>query len=71
MLENDSIGAPVFSDIAYYSGVANTDCSWAALLIDADNDGYKDMMTTIGLPKDVTDLDFMTYSQGNTACSAN
>ncbi|HLO38805.1 MAG TPA: VCBS repeat-containing protein [Lacibacter sp.] len=71
LLENDSIGAPAFSEIAYYSGVANTDWSWAALLIDADNDGYKDLMTTNGLPKDVTDLDFMAYREGNTASSAN
>lgn len=71
LLENDSIAAPVFSEIAYYSGIANTDWSWAALLIDADNDGYKDLMTTNGLPKDITDLDFMAYREGNTAGSAN
>jgi hypothetical protein len=71
LLENDSIGAPVFSDIAYYSGIANTDWSWAALLIDADNDGYKDLMTTNGLPKDVTDLDFMAYREQGTASSVN
>lgn len=69
--ENDSIAAPVFSEIAYYSGIANTDWSWAALLIDADNDGYKDLMTTNGLPKDVTDLDFMAYREQGTARSVN
>lgn len=66
--ENDSIAAPVFSEIAYYAGVPHTDWSWAALLVDADNDGYKDLMTTNGLPKDVTDLDFIAYRsqyQGN------
>lgn len=67
MLENDSTGAPIFSEIAYYSGIANTDWSWAALLMDADNDGYKDLMTTNGLPKDVTDLDFIAYRQMNQA----
>ncbi len=71
LLQNDSIGAPVFSEIAYYSGIANTDWSWAALLIDADNDGYKDLMTTNGLPKDVTDLDFMAYREQGTASSVN
>lgn len=71
LLENDSIGAPSFSEIAYYSGIANTDWSWAALLIDADNDGYKDLMTTNGLPKDVTDLDFMAYREQGTASSIN
>jgi enediyne biosynthesis protein E4 len=44
VLENDSVGLPVFSDIAFYSGMAYTDWSWAALLMDADNDGYKDLM---------------------------
>jgi enediyne biosynthesis protein E4 len=66
--ENDSIGAPIFSEIAYYAGVPHTDWSWAALLADADNDGYKDLMTTNGLPKDITDLDFIAYRnqyQGN------
>lgn len=71
LLENDSIAAPAFSEIAYYSGIANTDWSWAALLIDADNDGYKDLMTTNGLPKDVTDLDFMVYREQGTARSVN
>jgi enediyne biosynthesis protein E4 len=69
LLENDSTGLPVFSDIAYAAGVAYTDWSWAALLADADNDGYKDLMTTNGLPKDVTDLDFIAYRESGTAQS--
>ncbi|MBX9783592.1 MAG: VCBS repeat-containing protein [Chitinophagaceae bacterium] len=67
VLSNDSIGAPIFSEIAFYSGVAFTDWSWAALLMDADNDGYKDLMTTNGLPKDVTDLDFIAYRESGQA----
>jgi len=59
--EGDSIGAPVFSEIGLYSGIAYTDWSWSALFMDADQDGYKDLMVTNGLPKDVTDLDFITY----------
>ncbi|RXK57800.1 RNA-binding protein [Lacibacter luteus] len=69
LTENDTIGAPVFSEIAYLAGIANTDWSWAALLADADNDGYKDLMTTNGLPKDVTDLDFVAYRESQTATS--
>jgi len=69
MLENDSNSHPVFSDIAYAAGVAHTDWSWAALLTDVDNDGYKDLMTTNGLPKDVTDLDFIAYREQGTATS--
>ncbi len=69
--ENDSIGAPVFSEIAHYSGIPYTDWSWAALLMDMDNDGYKDLMTTNGLPKDVTDLDFIAYRETGTGVTLN
>ena len=69
VLENDSVGLPVFSDIAFHAGMAYTDWSWAALLMDADNDGYKDLMTTNGLPKDVTDLDFVAYRESGMAQS--
>jgi enediyne biosynthesis protein E4 len=65
LLGNDSIGSPVFSDIAYFSGVAQTDWSWAPLLVDVDNDGFRDLMVSNGLPKDVTDFDFMAYRTGS------
>ena len=67
ILSNDTIGAPIFSEIAFYSGVPFTDWSWAVLLVDADNDGYKDLMTTNGLPKDITDLDFIAYRESGNA----
>ncbi len=59
----DSTGSshPIFGDIAFYAGVAETDWSWAPLLMDFDNDGWKDLMVTNGYPKDITDRDFMTY----------
>jgi hypothetical protein len=59
--KNDSIGAPVFSDIAFYAGVAETDWSWTPLLMDFDNDGYRDLIITNGFPKDVTDHDFVAF----------
>ena len=59
--ENDSIGDPVFSDIAFFSGVAETDWSWTPLVVDFDNDGYRDLIVTNGFPKDVTDHDFVTF----------
>ena len=64
---NDSIGQPIFSEVSYFSGVAQTDWSWAPLLIDVDNDGFRDLMITNGLPKDVTDLDFMAYRESSNA----
>jgi len=61
VLQNDSIGAPIFSEIAFLSGIAETDWSWTPLLVDADNDGHKDLFVTNGFPKDVTDHDFIMY----------
>ncbi len=61
VLGNDSIGPPVFSDIAFYSGIAETDWSWTPSVADFDNDGLRDLIITNGFPKDVTDRDFGTY----------
>jgi hypothetical protein len=57
----DSISHPVFSDIAFYAGIAETDWSWTPLVTDFDNDGFRDIIVTNGFPKDITDRDFMTY----------
>jgi ASPIC/UnbV protein/VCBS repeat protein len=58
---NDSIGDPVFSEIGFYSGIAETDWSWTPLVTDFDNDGYRDIIVTNGYPKDVTDHDFISF----------
>ncbi len=50
-----------FSEIAYYSGIAKTDWSWAGLLFDMDNDGYKDIYVTNGIIHDLTDIDFVDF----------
>jgi len=52
---------PIFSDIAFYAGVAETDWSWTPSLADFDNDGFKDLLITNGYPRDVTDHDFGVY----------
>jgi hypothetical protein len=56
--ESDSIGPPVFSEIAYFANVAATDWSWTPMITDLDNDGYRDLFICNGFPRDITDKDF-------------
>ncbi|MGZ5246540.1 MAG: FG-GAP repeat domain-containing protein, partial [Flavitalea sp.] len=51
----------IFSDIAFYSGIAETDWSWTPMVADFDNDGFRDIIITNGFPKDITDHDFITF----------
>ncbi len=60
---NDSIGDPIFSDIGFFAGIAETDWSWAPLVTDFDNDGFRDIVVTNGFPKDITDHDFIAFRQ--------
>lgn len=57
-------GSYLFSEIAFLAGVAKTDWSWAPLLADFDNDGYKDLFIGNGYRKDVTNLDFVLFGMG-------
>ncbi|WP_353480492.1 VCBS repeat-containing protein [Haliscomenobacter sp.] len=56
----DTAGAP-FSEIGCFLGLQETDWSWSPLLIDPDNDGYRDILITNGFPKDVSDQDFGVF----------
>ena len=56
-------GLPRFSEIGLLAGVAQTDWSWAALLADYDGDGWKDAFITTGYRKNVTDRDFISYTE--------
>lgn len=51
-------GFGVFSEIALLAGTAQTDWSWAALLADFDNDGFKDFLVTNGYYRDTKDNDW-------------
>ncbi len=51
-------GEGQYSQVAYTSGIANTDWSWAPLIADFDNDGYKDLYISNGIKRDMTDNDF-------------
>ena len=61
VLQHDSIGAPIFSEISFYAGIAETDWSWTPVVADFDNDSYRDIIITNGFPKDVTDHDFVAF----------
>jgi len=50
----------IFSEIAQYANVGKTDWSWGTLLIDIDDDGYRDILVTNGIVNDIKDRDFAT-----------
>ncbi len=54
-------GDGTFSEMANHAGVAQTDWSWAPLMVDFDNDGRKDIYITNGLKRDVTDWDYKVF----------
>ena len=54
-------GNQSFSEIALFSGIATTDWSWAGLIFDMDNDGFRDIFVTNGINHDLTDIDFVDY----------
>ncbi len=51
-------GRNVYSEIAFYSGLAKTDWSWAPLFYDLDNDGLKDAFVTNGYKMNSRNKDF-------------
>ncbi len=54
---------PTFSEIGQLAGIEKTDWSWAPLLADFNNDGWKDIYITNGYRRDVTNLDFIKFSR--------
>ncbi|HKG67434.1 MAG TPA: CRTAC1 family protein, partial [Segetibacter sp.] len=64
-------GHPVFSDVAFMADMYQTDWSWDPLVADFDNDGYRDMIITNGYPRDVTDLDYISYDNGQGTGAVN
>lgn len=51
-----------FSETGTLAGISNTDWSWSPLMADFDNDGWKDLYITNGYYRDVTNLDYLTYT---------
>lgn len=58
---NTGLGS--FSDIANMAGISSTDWSWASLLVDLDNDGWKDIVISNGIKKDVDNNDYRSKVQ--------
>lgn len=54
-------GGGRFSEIGYLAGVHATDWSWATLLADFDNDGWKDLLVTNGIVHRPNDLDYVDF----------
>ncbi|MCM4162325.1 MULTISPECIES: VCBS repeat-containing protein [unclassified Arenibacter] len=52
---------PAFSDIAQLADISSTDWSWAPLLLDMDNDGYRDLFVSNGIKMDFRNNDFAIY----------
>ena len=51
-----------YSEIGCLAGIAETDWSWAPLLVDFDNDGFRDIFISNGQRRDVTNLDYMNFT---------
>lgn len=56
-------GDGTFSEIGQLAGVSATEWSWAPLLADFDNDGFKDLFVSNGYRQDITNLDFIIYGK--------
>ena len=54
-------GNGMFSEIGVYSDVFATDWSWASLFMDFNNDGWKDLFMSNGIPKRMNDFDYINY----------
>jgi len=54
-------GKTTFSEIGQLAGIFETDWSWAPLLADFDNDGFRDLFIGNGIPYDMTNMDFSEF----------
>jgi len=54
-------GNGTFSELGQLAGISNSDWSWAPLIADYDNDGFKDIYITNGYIRDYTDMDFIKF----------
>jgi len=50
-----------FSEIGRFAGVEATDWSWGALMVDFDNDGWRDIYVSNGIYKDILNQDYLKF----------
>jgi enediyne biosynthesis protein E4 len=60
MLQRNN-GDGTFTDVGQMAGVARTDWSWGALIVDLDLDGLKDIFVTNGIARDITSQDYVAF----------
>lgn len=58
-------GNGTFSEIGQLAQIAKTDWSWAPLIADFDNDGFKDLFVTNGIAHDLSNQDFRNQMRNN------
>jgi hypothetical protein len=51
----------MFSEAGLYAGIAATDWSWSPLWMDFNNDGFKDLFISNGIPKRLNDIDYVNF----------
>lgn len=55
-------GDGTFAEIGELAGISQTDWSWSPLLADFDMDGMQDLIISNGYGKDITDMDYINYT---------
>ncbi|MFK8057020.1 MAG: FG-GAP repeat domain-containing protein [Saprospiraceae bacterium] len=63
-------GDGTYREIGQMLGVAATDWSWGALMVDLDNNGYRDLFIANGAYKDLTNQDFINYMASDETIAA-
>lgn len=58
-------GDGTFSEIGMYAGIYATDWSWTSLLFDFDQDGWKDLFISNGIPRRMNDIDYVNFRLGD------
>ena len=52
-------GTGTFSEIAQLAGIHSTDWSWTPLIVDLNNDGWKDIFISNGIKRDIRNNDYV------------